>query len=95
MRTIGVAEHNARREVSNVINKMTRFQVETMIFKWRYISPAQEFRIGSIPLFAADTTRTSVHFLENVCCSSGEGPKQVQHTLYEGELATNTAEAEW
>ena len=75
--------------------QMTQFQVEVMIFKWRYIVPAQEFRIGSIPLFAADTMWTFVHFLENLCCSSGEGPKQVQHTLHEGEVATNTPKAEW
>ena len=38
--------------------------------------------------------QTSVHFLENLCRSRSEGPKQVQHTLCEGEVTTNKAEAE-
>ena len=54
----GIGDRNSRREVANVINdfkQVTQFQVETTIFKWRYIAPAQEFRIGSIPFFTADT----------------------------------------
>ena len=38
--------------------------------------------------------QTSARFLENLCRSRGEGPEQVQHTLYEGELMTSTAVAE-
>ena len=45
-------------------------------------------------VYSRHVKQTSARFLENLCRSRGEGPKQVQHTLYEGELMTSTAVAE-
>ena len=94
---VGVGDHNSRREVANVINNFKQVTVSSRDddFQVKVHCSSSRVQNRQYPIvYSRHIMRTSARFLENLCRSRGEDPKQVRRTLYEGELMTSTAVAE-